>query len=315
MGARSSASDVAGGVIIEIQRHGDAATRRSKIARSIFNCFFLAFFAYFAVESHAQNVDSLALAIRTGTTEQKRDALFQIRNLKSEIASRTALPALKDSDPIIRATAAASVVFLPKQEAIAALSPLLADKDAFVRKEAAYALGNTESPEAAAPLIDLLRREKDLEAKAAAAVGLGHTGNPLAVEPLLALLRRGPREDEEFLRRSAARSIGQIAQIIKTSKAYVVTPQNFLPEKFKQLSGDDLTTRFPVFSSATLALSTILQNKNEANDTRREAAFALGSIGSRSAANVLQARSFSNDPYLAEISKEALLKLEQAGTK
>ena len=271
----------------------------------------VAFFVCFAGNSHAQDFTAFETTLRTGTTEQKRDALFQIRDLRSEIASRIAVPALKDPDPIVRATAAASITFLSKPEALAALTPNLADKDAFVRKETAYALGTIESPDAAAPLLEILRREKDLEVKAAVAVALGQTGNRLAVEPLIALLKRSPKDDEEFIRRASARSIGQIAQINKTGKERVVTPQSFLPEKFKDLTGDDLTSQFPVFGAAVVTLSSVLQNQKEADDTRREAAFALGAIGSRSAATVLEAHRNSSDPYLAEIAREALAKVEK----
>jgi HEAT repeat protein len=257
----------------------------------------------------SQNIDSLSAAITSGNSEQKRDALFLIRNLRSEFASRVALPALQDRDPIVRATAASSVVFLPKPEAVAALSPLLTDKDPFVRKETAYALGLVQAPESAPQLIELLRREKDLEIRSAAAIALGAAGNPTAVEPLLSVLKSRPNEDNEFLRRSAARSIGQIAQIAKTSEAYVVTPQNFLPERFKTSVGDDLTSRLPVFTVAIPILSSVLQSKNESDDTRREAAFALGAIGSTSVEAVLRANQNSPDPYLSEIAKEALLKL------
>lgn len=314
MGTRSGTSDVACRVKIKnenIKKGSSLFSRGSLISRRFCVSAFLysACLTIFPVFVAGQSFDQLSIAIRTGTTEQKRDALFQIRKLKSEIASRSALPALDDPDPIVRATAAASVAFLPKAETLAALAPMLGDKDAFVRKEAAYALGATASSDAAASLVDLLRREKDLEVKAAATIALGQTGNSSAVEPLLAILKRSPVEDEEFLRRSAARSIGQIAQIIKTTDSYVVTPQNFLSERFKKISGDDLTAKFPVFGAAIVTLGSVLQAKSEASDTRREAAFALGSIGSRSAASILQARTFSNDPYLAEVAKEALLKL------
>jgi HEAT repeat protein len=265
-----------------------------------------------AGSSYSQDLSALAMAIRTGTTEQKRDALFQIRNLRSEIASRAAIPALADADPIVRATAASSVVFLPKPEAIRSLSSLLADKDPFVRKEAAYALGKVQSPDAAAPLIAILDREKDLEVKAAIAAALGQTGNRIAIESLIAVLKRKPDEDEEFIRRSAARSIGQIAQINRSGRAYVVTPQNFLPEKFKALTGDDLTSRHPEFNAAVATLTAVLRNSKEADDTRREAAYALGSIGSRSATDALRIASNSSDPYLAEIASEALAKIANA---
>src|SRR2546423_12105233 len=93
------------------------------------------------VHLHAQNLESLSIQIRSGNVEQKREALFQIRNLRTQEASRTAIPALKDRNEMVRATAATSVVFLPKLDATAVLFPLLADKAPFVRREAAYAMG------------------------------------------------------------------------------------------------------------------------------------------------------------------------------
>ena len=275
-------------------------------------CFLLIFLLGSVVRT--QETDQLSVTIREGNTEQKRDALFQIRNLRSEAASRAALPGLRDSDPIVRATAAASVVFLPKLEALAALTPLLNDRDAFVRKEAAYALGRVESPDAAAPLIGLLQREKDLEVRAAAVVGLGSTGSPAAVEPLLATLRRRPDEETEFLRRSAARSLGRIAQVINTGSSYTVTPENFLPDKYKKTNGERVAAGQPAFEAAVPVLSGVLQDRREADDTRREAAYALGAIGNPLAINVLRSHQNSPDPYLAEISKEALLKID-AGKK
>ena len=275
----------------------------------------LAFEAYFAVGSPAQSAADLESSVRSGNSEQKRESLFQIRNLRSEIASRIALPALRDSDTMVRATAAASVIHLPKPEAVNALAPLLTDKDPFVRKEAAYALGDVRSPEAAPLLIELLRREKDFEIRAAAAIALGKSGNPAGVESLLSIFKTRPTDDNEFLRRSAARSIGQIAQISKTANAYVVTPQNFLPESYKNIHAADQVTPPAPLVAATPTLIRVLQDRSESDDTRREAAFALGVIGDRSAVSVLEAQRNSPDPYLVEITKEALLKLEPTGHK
>lgn len=258
----------------------------------------------------ARDEARLTRMITSGDVEAKREALFQIRNLRSERASRLAIPALADANPIVRATAAASVIFLPKNEAVTALSPLVGDKEPFVRKEAAYALGFVVSPLAADPLIRQMRREKDLEVKAAIAAGLGGTGNAAAVDALAAELKRSPKEENEFVRRSAARAIGQIAQIIKSGDAYVVTPQDMLPAEYKKLTGDDLTLRQPVFSNALATLTRVLQNRSETDDTRREAAFALGAIGSQASRNVLSSYLKSDDPYLAEICREALLKLD-----
>lgn len=269
------------------------------------------FFVCFALNAAAQDLNSLSRAIQTGTSEQKRDALFQIRNLRSEASSRIALPALKDGDPIVRATAAASVAFLPKDEAVTMLAPLLSDKVPFVRKEAAYALESVESAAAAPALIDRLRRENDLEVRSAIVIALGGSGTTAALEPLVSILRSSPSEESEFLRRSAARSIGRIAQIAKSANAYVVTPENFLPEKYKTVNAGDIASGPPLFGSAESVLEAVLQNRKEADDTRRETAFALGAIGDKRAISVLESHLNSPDNYLAEICKEAILKIQK----
>jgi HEAT repeat protein len=247
-----------------------------------------------------------------GSTEAKRSGLLEIRNLRSGSASRVAIPALADKDPIVRASAAASVIFLPKNEASSALVPLLNDKMEFVRREAAYALGNVQDRVATAPLLRIMHSDKILEVRTAAAISLGKIGDPSAVDELLAILRTLPREDDEFLRRSAARSIGQIAQIGVTGNPDVLTPQNFLPEKFKDLGSSDATGAVSqVYRAAVDVLTNVLRNHAESDDTRREAAYSLGAIGDKRSVPVLQTYSSGADPYLAEICKEALLKIER----
>ncbi len=123
------------------------------------------------------------------------------------------------------------------------------------------------------------------------------------------MLRRSPRAEDEFLRRSAARSIGQIAQIRSTGSSSVITPQNFLPDKFKTLEGSKVVA--PELASAVDVLIAVVRNSSESDDTRREAAFALGAIGDARAIPVLQASTTSTDPYLAEIAREALLKIDR----
>jgi HEAT repeat protein len=261
--------------------------------------------------------DILLRKLEHGNSEEKRDALFAIRNLRSEKASRLAISALKDPEEIVRATAAASVVFLPDSEALAALTPLLSDRADFVRREGAYALGEVGSPAAIGPLVKLLRNDKVLEVRAAAAVSLGKLGDVSAIPDLIAVLKAGPKEDTEFLRRSAARSVGQIAQIINTGKRRVLTPQNFLPEKYKDTPSqrpDELSTEYPQFEAAIPVLIGVLRNARESGDVRREAAFALGAIGDASSIAVLRTEITSSDPYLAEIAKEALLKIEGPGS-
>ena len=259
-----------------------------------------------------ENEARLARQLASGDLEQKRSALFEIRNLQTERASCLAVPTLKDANEIVRATAASSVIFLPKTEAVNALVPLLEDRAEFVRREAAYALGNIGSPETSAPLLRLMQKEKIMEVRSAGVIALGKSGDPMAIGPLVQILKARPNDESEFLRRSAARSIGQIAQIARTGNRIVLTPRNFLPDRSKEIGNQtnpNTAAKLPALDSAVAVLTQVLKSKNESDDTRREAAFALGAIGNTSSASVLHANQTSSDPYLAEICKEALLKI------
>ena len=281
----------------------------------------------FAGNSFAQTVKpdeaarNLAIAINGAgeevkfgsNSEMKRDALFRLRNFQSAEASRRAVPGLQDPDEIVRATAAFAVIYLPMNEAFAALAPNLQDKSELVRRETAYALGKVQNPAAVPLLIQTFQRDKSTEVKNACVVALGGIGDPGAVDFLTGILQQQrATEENDFLRRSAARAIGQIAQVIQIKKSLVVTPENFLPERYKPATlekYENLTTAFPPFRAAVPVLTQALQNARETDDTRREAAFALGAIGDRAALPVLQSAVGSKDYYLSEIAKESLKKL------
>ncbi|CAN5836104.1 hypothetical protein BH20ACI4_BH20ACI4_33620 [soil metagenome] len=299
----------------ETRRHGDAEKGRLflQCSRSfrLFSPLFFALLACFAGNIYPQNFETLTERIRNGTTEQKREALFQIRNLKTEAASRIAVPALRDADEIVRATAAFSVIYLP--EAAQVLLPNLQDKSEIVRRETAYALGKTGDSSVVNSLLQTLRKDKIFEVRTASAVALGEIGDVSAVAELIKILNRKPNETEEFLRRASARSVGQIAQIIQTNDERVLTPENFLPDRYKDLKQPKylyLEKEFPIFVQAANVLKTVLQNKKETDDTRREAAFALGAIGDETAVSILQTKLNDKDYYLAEIAEESLRKIE-----
>jgi len=272
--------------------------------------FIFLLLAGFAGQIYSQNLGTLAEQLHSGDKEEKRTALMQLRSLRSEEASRVAVAGLRDKNPMVRATAASSVTFLPPAEAAAALLPLLGDKDEFVRKEGAYALGVAGDISAAPQLIRALTSDKSPEVKTAAAVALGKVADPLAVPILLKEFDGRPTEDNEMLRRAAARSVGQIAEKMRSGKVSVVTPQNFLPEKYKDLGSRPTPDLLAHFIQAVKKLITVLESSSETDDTRREAAFSLGAIGDKSAEPVLSKYTSSADPYLAEISKEALMKLK-----
>ena len=130
--------------------------------------------------------------------------------------------ALGDQSAIVRATAARAVLSLDSDEAAGLLIPLLGDRDEFVRRETAYALGVTRSRRAVEPLITALGRDKNAGVRGAAAVALGQISDPSAVPALMETLgRRFPApgllnrirgrktEENEFVRRAAAVSLGR----------------------------------------------------------------------------------------------------------
>ncbi len=215
--------------------------------------------------------------------EERRDALMRLGNLRRPDASRAAAAGLNDPAPIVRVTAAHAILFLPPQEAITLLSPLLKDKSEFVRRETAYAMGETRSRAAVEPLANLLLVDKEAGVRGAAAVALGEIGDESAVPALSQVLggptpaqkkKKSKAQENEFVLRAAARALGQI----------------------RSRAGVDI-------------LIATLGNEAHAGDVRREAAIALGLIGDPAAVPALRAAFSSEDPYLSEAAGEALHRL------
>jgi HEAT repeat protein len=214
--------------------------------------------------------------------EERRDALMRLGTMRLPLASSAAVPALQDPLPIVRATAAKAILAIGAEQSAGLLIPLLKDKDEFVRREAAYALGLTRSNVATDPLSDRLLNDKEAGVRGAAAVALGQIADEAAVVALVGTLApelsgsKKKREQNEFVLRSAASALGRI----------------------KSRAG-------------TAALMSALSNENMPGDVRREAARSLGMIGDPSATPALQAASTSSDPFLSEIAHKALRKLNQ----
>ena len=217
--------------------------------------------------------------------EERRDALMRLANLKRAEASRVATAGLKDSAPIVRATAVHAVLSLPEGEGAAVLIPLLQDKLEFVRRETAYALGETRSRSAVEALSSLLMFDKETGVRAAAAIALGRIGDEAAVNALSQILSgTGPTKgkkkrasENEFVRRAAAHSLGQIRS-----------------------------------RSSVRVLIAAIEDETNPSDVRREAATALGLIGDSSAIPSLRAALASADPYLSEAARDALRRLRIA---
>ncbi|HEX8709019.1 MAG TPA: HEAT repeat domain-containing protein [Pyrinomonadaceae bacterium] len=230
------------------------------------------------------------LRLRSSAAEERRDALMRLGAMKRADSARAAAAGLGDSAAIVRVTAVRAILSLPADEAAALLIPLLRDRDEFVRQETAYALGETGSPSGVAPLVAVLQKDKQSGPRGAAAVALGQIRDESALIPLTGALsrrlaasgllnriRRAKTEENEFVRRAAARSLGQIG-----SRAAV-----------------------PVLIAVVL-------DERAPDDVRRESARSLGSIADPSAVQALRSLLTARDPYLSRIAYEALLRIAPA---
>lgn len=237
-----------------------------------------------------QEIKVLTARLSSADTEERREAVTRLGAMGRPEGSRAAAAALGDAAAIVRATAARAVLSLPTGEAATLILPLLRDRDEFVRREAAYALGLTRSPTGVPALAIAVETDKQPSVRGAAAVALGQVGDASAVPALTGALsrrlqasgffnrvRRRKVEEDEFVRRAAAVSLGQIGS-----------------------------------HEAVPVLIETLSNARTPDDVRREAARALGLIGDPSAVNALRAALTARDPYLARIAFEALRKLDMA---
>jgi HEAT repeat protein len=212
--------------------------------------------------------------LNSSDVEERRDALMRLGAMRLPAAARAALPAVQDSAAIIRATAARAILALGGEQSAAQLLPLLNDKDEFVRREAAYALGMTKSHRATSALGERLLKDKEDGVRAAAAVALGEIADEAAVIALVQSLTSN-REKNVFVLRAAATALGRI----------------------KSRAG-------------TAALISTLSNENLPSDVRRQAARSLGLIGDPTAAPALKTATWDTDPYLAQIAHDALKKIK-----
>lgn len=258
-------------------------------------------------QASAQNISSLSTLLTSKKTEDRRNALQGLRSLGTTEAARVAVRGLTDKSSAVRATAAGALEMLPGDEAVEALAPLLKDGTELVRKEAVLAIGRTRTTQAVTEIRSRLKKEKSREVRAAMAIALGTNGDESGLPILAELLSAEPKEEDEFVRRSAARSIGQIAQLRRMGHADSVTPRDFLPN-----DKDSRRVRIAeTMQSEQIAaiLLRIVADSRESSDTLREAVYALGAIGTASFRKVIEPLTRSDDPYLARIALEALARL------
>jgi HEAT repeat protein len=234
-----------------------------------------------------REIENQRRRLTTGEIEERRDALMRLGNLKRPDAARVAAAGLSDAAPIVRVAAMHAILSLPEAQSVPLLIPLLQDKSEFVRREAAYALGETHSRAATPSVIGVLVNDKEASVRAAAAVALGEIRDETAAEPLSQVLtgrsenrkkKKTSGRENVLVMRAAAHSLGQIKS-----------------------------------RAAVQILIAALENDGNDNDVRREAASALGLIGDSSAGPSLQAALASSDPYLSQAARDALRLLKRSG--
>jgi HEAT repeat protein len=283
-------------------RHNPHASSPAHPARRVAIPFFLSLaFALAAVALAApsagaqreltplqQEIRVQAARLSSAEVEERRDAVMRLGAMARPEGSRAAAAALGDPAAIVRATAARAVLSLAPGEAATLILPLLRDRDEFVRREAAYALGLARSPVAVQPLSAAVQADKQPSVRGAAAVALGQIGDAGAVPALAGALtrrlqgsgffnrlRRRKVEEDEFVRRAAAVSLGQIGS-----------------------------------REAVPVLVEALSDERAPGDVRRESARALGLIGDAAAVPALRSVLAHHDPYLSRIAFDSLRRLE-----
>ncbi|MFL6208055.1 MAG: HEAT repeat domain-containing protein [Pyrinomonadaceae bacterium] len=262
--------------------------RACTFAGLILFCFLPLTQAQSALTPLQREIEKQRGRLASNDVEERREALTRLGAMHRPEAARAAVPRLQDPEIIIRVTAAHAILSLPADEAAALLLPLLNDRKEFVRREAAYALGETRSRTAVDSLLTALARDKEAGVRGAAAVALGQIGDARAVTALTeALARRLPgsgvlkritratTDENDFVRRAAVEALGRI--------------------------GD---------RASVPALIAVLTNEHAGDDVRREAVRALGLIGDPAAVPALRSVLAAADPYLSRLAYEVLRKLD-----
>lgn len=210
--------------------------------------------------------------LKSSDPEERRNAVLILSHLDGDSATSALLSALTDKSPAVRALVLAGLGERLDKTVIPFVAGRLAsDKDPFVRKAAAYALGRFTGSERTAALIAALK-DKDQEVRGAAAVSLGDHADAAAAAPLAVALS----DKSAFVRAQTARALG-----VNGSAASFAVP----------------------------ALIRLLGSDPD-GEVKRQAATALGSIGDRSALPALERASRDSDSYLAQAARDSIRMIE-----
>lgn len=221
-------------------------------------------------------VERLVARLKSSDEEERYHAAVMLSALGAAEHSAALRLAASDSSERVRAVAVTGL----GKTGDAAFAPMLVarltqDKSPFVRKAAAYGLGNLKTHEGTSALVGALanKDKKYEEVRGAAIIALGKYPDPAAIPDLITALG----DKSEFIRARAALALG-----VNGSAA----------------------------RQAVHALTNRLASDTD-NAVRRQAAIALGNIGDRAAIPALDQAQRDPDPYLSRAALDAIKKITQ----
>ena len=224
---------------------------------------------------------SLAVKLASGKEEERLDSLVQLGTLFSQSSTRpteSTIAALAntlrdDSSPVIRALSARTFELANDPRAITPLlDRLKKERELAVCKAIIYALARYPSPQVTYQLRNYIEHKKQ-ELRAAAIFTLAELCDPLSNQPLIEFIRKHRGESDAFARSQAVRGLGGIGNR----------------------------------QSIEILLKALTHDKS--SEVRREAAQALGKIANRDDSQVIETlrkAALTSDPYLTMAVDQAL---------
>src|SRR5205814_4103683 len=131
--------------------------------------------------------------------------------------AKDVLPLLRDTDPVMRATAAEALGRMKSPRVGAALVGALTDRNDAVRRAAVSALADLRERSAVAPLEGLLLNDPDAEVQRKCARALGDLRASRSLDPLA----RALGDPDVEVQRAAANAIGELEDVTRAPAALV----------------------------------------------------------------------------------------------
>ena len=104
------------------------STKGTKVKSICAFCAFLCLVSLVALAQDTRNltpsqaeIERQRQRLNSSDVEERRDAIMRLGSMRLAAASRVALPALTDAEPIVRATAAKAILSIGAEESVSSL--------------------------------------------------------------------------------------------------------------------------------------------------------------------------------------------------